>query len=58
MHQKCETIQYSAEILGLTLEQARERLELLRREALRSPSESSVKELKYFTRAVKEAVGL
>jgi len=58
MHQKCETIQYSVELLGLTLEQARDRLELLRREALRNPSESSVKELKYFTRAVKEAVGL
>ena len=58
MHQKCETIQSSADVLGLTLEQARDRLELLRREALQSPSESSVKRLNYFTRAVKEAVGL
>ena len=58
MHQKCETIQYSADILGLTLKQARDRLELLRREALRNPSESSVKEHKDFIRAVKEAVGL
>jgi len=58
LHQKCKTTQYSADVLSLTLEQARDRLELLRREALRSPSESSVKELKDFTRAVKEAVGL
>jgi len=58
LHIEYETIQYSAELLGLTLEQARDRLELLRRESLRSPSESSVKELKEFTRAVKEAVGL
>jgi hypothetical protein len=51
-------MQYSTDILGLTLEQARDRLELLRREAFRNPSESSVKELKDFTRAVKEAVML
>ncbi len=58
LHLKCKTTQYSADILSLTLEQARDRLEMLRREALRSPSEFSVKEFQDFTRAVKEAVGL
>ena len=37
LHIECETIQYSAELLGLTLEQARKRLEMLRREALKNP---------------------
>jgi len=48
LHIEYETINRSHEILGLTLEQARERLEQLRKEVLQNPSESNHKKLRLY----------